>query len=65
MLNSVVLDAQPVSKSVHSGKSAAMRKKMRTLDALLNGDAREQRETYKYLKRALNAERASHRKLFS
>lgn len=65
MLNNAVLDAPPISKPAHSGKSAALRKKLRALDALLEGDAREQRETFKHLKRVLNKERSSNRKLFS
>jgi hypothetical protein len=59
------IEGSPASKPAHSRKSAAIEKKIRALDVLLEGDPREQRETFKHLKRALNAERGSGRKLFS
>ena len=65
MSTSVLLEVHSDTKLIHSPKSPALRKKLRALDTLLEGDAGEQRETFKHLKRALNAERASHRKLFS
>jgi hypothetical protein len=37
----------------------------KALDSLLEGDAKEQRETFEYLKEALDADRPSDRKLFS
>ena len=37
---------------------------LRTLDALLEGDEEEQRETFAFLKKALDEDRPSYRKLF-
>ena len=37
---------------------------LRALDALLEGDEEEQRETFAYLKRALDEDRPSYRELF-
>jgi hypothetical protein len=38
---------------------------LRALDALLEGDEEEQRETFAYLKKALDEDRLSYRSLFS
>jgi hypothetical protein len=37
---------------------------LRALDALLEGDEEEQRETFAFLKKALDEDRPSYRKLF-
>ena len=38
---------------------------LRALDTLLEGDEEEQRETFAFLKKALDEDRPSYRKLFS
>ena len=38
---------------------------IKALDSLLEGDAEEQRETFEYLKKALDEDRPVDRKLFS
>jgi len=38
---------------------------LRALDALLEGDEAEQRETFAFLKESLDQDPSSHRKLFS
>lgn len=37
---------------------------LRSLRALLEGDEQEQRETFEYLRKALDEDRPSHRRLF-
>ena len=37
---------------------------LRALDALLEGDEEEQRETFAYLKKALDEDRPSYRRIF-
>jgi hypothetical protein len=43
---------------------AEREKILRALDALLEGDEEEQRETFAFLKKALDEDRPSYRKLF-
>ena len=51
--------------SPSSAQQAEIESVVRSLRTLLDGDEQEQRETFKYLKKSLDEDRPSHRKLFS
>ncbi len=51
-------------ETLTTGKKREIKAKVRRLRALLDDDEKEQRETFAYLKKTLNEDRPSNRRLF-
>lgn len=58
--------SNPTAEEAHrsSAQQAEIEAKIRSLRTLLEGDEQEQRETFEYLRKSLDEDRPSHRKLF-
>lgn len=62
-MQNILLEALPAPK-LNAAQKALIRKRIKALNTLRDGDVEEQKETFRVLKRALNANRSSDCKLF-
>lgn len=60
---SIVLEIEK-EETMTTNERKKIKAKIRALRSLLNDDEKEQRQTFSYLKRALNEDRPSNRRLF-
>lgn len=61
-----ITQSTPTAEEAHrsSARQAEIEAAVRSLRTLLEDDEQEQRETFDYLKKSLDEDRPSHRKLF-
>jgi hypothetical protein len=58
------MDSTTEQNAEPTGEQASIQALVHSLRALLDGDEQEQRETFEYLKQALEEDRPSNRRLF-